>query len=135
MTEASNTSLAGRELVGKISAELVDRKAEDIAVYDVHDLPTVADHYIICSGTTPVHGRAIAESTITALKKHHTYPTYREGVSDGRWAVLDYTDVVVHIMTPEMRDYYEIEKLWKAGTRLTEADIPVLAEGVFSDLQ
>jgi ribosome-associated protein len=115
--------LAGRELVAAIVSCMVDNKADDIAAYDVAELTMMSDWYIICSGNAPVHARAIAQSVITGMKRAHTYPVHQEGVEGGRWAVIDFVDVVVHVMIPEIRDYYEIEELWSEGRRLSDNEL------------
>ncbi len=132
MTGEKKEQLSGRRLVEKVVACMVDRKAEDIAVYDVSGLSTVSDWYVICSGTAPVHATAIAQSVVRRLKEHHTRPVYTEGLDAGRWAVVDYADVVVHVMIPPIRDYYSIEELWSDGTRLTAEQMPELEHALMS---
>lgn len=132
MTEEKKEQLSGRRLVEEVVTCMVDRKAEDIAVYDVTGLSTVSDWYVICSATAPVHATAIAQSIVRELKEQHTRPVYSEGLDAGRWAVVDYADVVVHVMIPAMRDYYNIEELWSDGTQLTAEQMPQLEHALTS---
>jgi len=122
--------LAGRELVDAVVERMVDSKAENIAAYSVENLATMCDWYIICSGTAPVHARAIAQAVAQTLKQRGTYPVFQEGMEGGRWAVIDFTDVVVHVMIPEIREYYEIEELWSQGTRLTDQELGITSSGI-----
>ncbi|MBD3241196.1 MAG: ribosome silencing factor [Chitinivibrionales bacterium] len=124
--EKKEEQLSGKRLVEEIVGCMIDRKAEDIAVYDVTGMSTVCDWYVICSGTAPVHATAIAHSIVRELKQQHTRPVYTEGLDAGRWAVVDYADVVVHVMVPAIRDYYQIEELWSEGERLTTEQLPQL---------
>ncbi len=114
---SSSDVLAGRQLVEAVVSRMVDTKAENIAVYQTTGTYPVCDWFVICSGNGPVHCRAIAQAVLSGLKARHCQPAYREGLEDGRWAVLDYVDVVVHMMAPEMREYYDIEQLWRDGRR------------------
>ena len=129
MSEARPQPLAGTHLVTSILQIVTERKALDLAAFDVTSLPTLCDYYVICSGNAPTHVRAIGESLVEQLKHaDHTRAAYTEGIGEGRWAVLDYVDVIVHVMTPQMRDYYGLEELWRDGRQLTPADIPALDE-------
>jgi len=106
--------LAGKELVDVIVQSLEEKLAERIVVIDLRGAPAVADWFVICQGDNTSHTSAIADSVIGALKeKHKTSPWHHEGLEDGRWALIDYTDVVVHVMLPEIRKYYDLESLWE----------------------
>jgi ribosome-associated protein len=106
--------LAGKELVDAIVSVLEDKLAERIAVIDLRSVAAAADWFIVCSGDNTSHTAAVANEVIGALKERHgTAPWHHEGVEDGRWALIDYTDVVVHVMLEEVREYYNLEGLWK----------------------
>jgi len=105
--------LAGKELVDTVVSVLEDKLAERIAVIDLRKVSATADWFIVCSGDNTSHTSAVANDVIGTLKqKYKTAPWHYEGVEDGRWALIDYTDVVVHVMLEEVRKYYDLESLW-----------------------
>lgn len=106
--------LAGKALVDAIVAALEEKIAEKIVVIDLCGVSSMADWFIVCQGDNTSHTSAIASGVMGALKdKYNTAPWHYEGVEDGRWALIDYTDVVVHIMLPDVRELYNLESLWK----------------------
>jgi ribosome-associated protein len=114
MTQKKNTPpLAGRQLVDAAVQNLEEKLAEKITVIDLRNVSGAADWFIICQGDNTSHTTAIADGLIDALKeKHATRPWHHEGLEEGRWALVDYTDVVVHVMLPEIRQFYDLESLW-----------------------
>lgn len=86
-----------------------DRKGTHTVVIDLRDAPIPTDYFIIAEGENPVHVKAII-STLRSNLPHK--PLHREGVSEQRWVVLDYGDIVVHVFTKEAREFYDIESLW-----------------------
>lgn len=110
--------LAGKELVDAIVSVLEERLAERVAVIDLRGAGAAAEWFVICQGDNTSHTTAVADSVIAELKgKHGTAPWHCEGIAEGRWALIDYTDVVVHVMLAEVRAYYDLESLW--GTKIT----------------
>jgi ribosome-associated protein len=89
-------------------------KAKEIVTLDLRDLETsVCDFFIICHGTSNTHASAIADSVIEeTLKTVKEKPWHKEGLTNGDWILLDYGNVVAHIFQKEIREYYNIEKLW-----------------------
>jgi len=105
--------LAGKELVDAIISVLEEKLAERISVIDLRKVSAAADWFIVCSGDNTSHTAAVANEVIGALKaRHGTAPWHYEGIEDGRWALVDYTDVVVHIMLEDVRTHYDLESLW-----------------------
>ena len=100
------------DLVRLISEAALDKKAEDIVVLDLDREAGIADHFVVCSGDNQVHTRAIRDGIVDALGKRGIVPWHSEGEQDGRWILVDFSDVVVHIMTPQVRDFYGLEELW-----------------------
>ncbi len=93
---------------------LQDIKAENITIVEGGIDSPVADWIVICEGNSFVHVRAIADRVRTYFKQEENIlPFHEEGRSQNRWTLLDYTDVVVNIMLPELRDHYELEELWR----------------------
>jgi ribosome-associated protein len=95
-----------------ITEALHDLKAQDVAIIDVGHLTTITDYMIVASGTSKQHVRSIARHTIDVAKSHHIEINGVEGTDVSEWVLIDLGDAVVHVMTPEIRKYYEIEKLW-----------------------
>ena len=89
-----------------------DKKASDIVLLDIHALPSVAAYLVICSGGSARQRGAIASGIIEVLKDEGVQPFGREGGPSAHWALLDYGSVVVHVMAPPEREYYQLEQLW-----------------------
>jgi ribosome-associated protein len=104
-----------------VAAALLDRKALDPIVLDLRGLTAAADYFVIVSGTSDAHVRGMAEHLMTALEPRGLVPHHVEGLRQGRWVLLDYVDFVVHVFHPELREFYQLERLW--------GDAPVLAAG------
>ena len=112
------TSKQKVELICKI---LSDKKGRNIVFIDVEDKTSLCDYFVICSGTSTTQVKSLAENLEEKLdKEHELTPRRREGVREGRWAVLDYQDVIVHVFNDEMRDFYCLERLWEDGKNLTK---------------
>ena len=95
-------------------AELAsDRKAEEIVTLDLRAIGGFADYFLICTGRSDRQCRAIHDGIHLGMKNEHgTLPQRVEGISQARWILMDYLDVVVHIFTAETRDFYRLEALW-----------------------
>ncbi len=94
--------------------ELADnKKAEDIVVLDVHKVSSITDFFVICSGTSEPHLRSIVDEIQDRLRKDHDLRARAaDGAKGGRWFVMDYFDVIVHVMHPDVRKLYDLESLW-----------------------
>ena len=91
---------------------LEDVKALDIKVIDVKDLTSVTDVIIIASGTSNRHVKALSSNLLEQAAKHRIKPLGVEGEREGEWILVDLGDVVVHVMQPDVRAFYNLEKLW-----------------------
>jgi ribosome-associated protein len=107
---------AGR-LLERAAALALERKARDVVSLDLRGISTAADHFLIATGTSDVQVRAIAEHIVDELRKEGFRPGHMEGMSAGRWVLLDYIDVVVHVFHPSARDFYQLEELWGDAPR------------------
>jgi len=95
-----------------VAAALDDLKATDVSVLDVRHLTTVTDTMIVASGRSDRHVRAIADEVVVQCKKEGFRPIGVEGQKVGEWVLVDLGDVVVHVMQPRAREFYNLEKLW-----------------------
>ncbi len=95
-----------------------DKKAEDITVLDLRGICTFTDAFVICTGSSSLQLRAISNSIDDGLRDVGIRKSTVDGSHHGSWIVMDYGDVVVHIMTPESRDYYRLEGLWGDGKEI-----------------
>ena len=89
-----------------------ERKAADILLFDVRENSILADYFIVCSGTSMPHIRAIGDHLRKAMLQEELRPRGQDGLPGSRWMVLDYGSVLIHILDPEMRGFYNLEELW-----------------------
>jgi ribosome-associated protein len=101
----------------------LDKKALDVVVIDLDDICSFTDHFIICTGTSSRHNQTIAEGIDEKLRKQGVRPLHIEGHKEGEWILLDYIDFVVHIFTAKAREFYDLERLWRAGKRRTVPEL------------
>ncbi len=101
-----------QKLCELIVEALADMKAQDIIKLDVRNMTTVTDYMIVASGTSSRHVRALVENVAEGARKSGHRPTGVEGESGGEWVLLDLQDVLVHVMLPKAREFYNLEKLW-----------------------
>jgi ribosome-associated protein len=103
-----------RERVRLAAASASAVKAEDVKILDMHELVTYTDFLLICTGRNSRLTRRIAEEVAFKLKQEYKIlPASTEGVGDGEWILLDYLDFMVHVFTPEAREFYRLDVLWK----------------------
>lgn len=96
-----------------------DRKAVNLTVLDVGKICSFADYFVICSGTSTRHTRAISDVIQEQLKKKwDLLPAHLEGYAQSEWILMDYFDFVIHIFLERARDFYDLERLWKAAPRV-----------------
>ena len=101
------------ELALNIAELLENKKADDIVILDVRDLTIVSDYFIVAGASNVNHVRTLAEEVEDKLGQVGLQPLRTEGREEGRWVVLDYGDVLVHIFHAKEREFYQLERLWK----------------------
>ena len=116
-----------QSLLRQVVEALADRKAVDPVVLDLRGLSEATDYFVIASGTSDTHVRGMAEHLMETLARDQgssggrVKPHHVEGLTQGKWVLLDYVDIVVHIFHPDLRAFYQLERLW--------GDAPVVAAG------
>ncbi|MBV7408265.1 ribosome silencing factor [Maritimibacter sp. DP1N21-5] len=108
-TPAEPTS---QKVLERILASLEDDKAEDIVTIDLRGKSAMADHMIVCSGRSSRQVAAISEKLTDNLKQDFGIISKLEGKDQGDWVLIDTGDVIVHVFRPEVREFYQIEKMW-----------------------
>ena len=110
------TAPAPASLAQRAAALCLDLKANDVVVLDVRGVTDMTDYFVIASGTSDTHVRSVAEHVLEELRKEGQRAHHVEGVQQGRWVLLDYVDLVVHIFHPTLREFYQLERLWGDAT-------------------
>ena len=118
-----------KALAMEIAKILDDKKASRLKVLRVHDLTVMADYFVIASGTSSTHVKSLAEEVEFKMKENfETLPLRTEGFHTKNWFILDYASVIVHVFTPEARDFYDLEHLLADGEDVTpEFDVYIQA--------
>jgi ribosome-associated protein len=110
---APHPTLTSTELAQRAAAIMLDHQANDVVLLSLAGVSDMTDYFLIASGTSDTHVRSLGNSVLEDMKRdsgqmaHHV-----EGLSQGRWVLLDYVDVVVHIFHPTLRNFYQLERLW-----------------------
>ena len=104
--------LNAKEIIAIAVKALSDKKGKELKVLDTAGQTTLAEYFIICSGTSNTQVRALAEAVEEALSKAGEEPHHIEGHRGGLWTLLDYSAVVIHVFTEEGREFYDLERLW-----------------------
>jgi ribosome-associated protein len=108
-TRAAPSALAAAKRAAQVCLE---NKANDVVLLGLEGVSDVTDYFVIASGTSDTHVRAVAEHVQDELRKEGLRAHHVEGMTQGRWVLLDYVDFVVHIFHPALRNFYQLERLW-----------------------
>ncbi len=114
-----------RELAKLVAAAGLDKKAERIEIIDIGEKVDYADFLVLMSGRSDRQVRSVADGVVEALKEKGHTPGSIEGMQQGQWVLVDYTDVIVHVFVDEARRYYDIEGLWMDATRVPFDGTPI----------
>lgn len=115
-TEGKELSTLDKALYCARSA--IDKKAENLKILDLSGLSGFTDFFVICSGTSDRQVQAISDSVVSFMKGNGQKLYSSEGYAEGRWVLLDFGDVVVHVFLDALRDYYDLESLWVDAPRV-----------------
>jgi ribosome-associated protein len=120
----TTSSLPSAALAQRAAHILIDNKANDVVILDLRGVSDMTDYFVIASGTSDTHVRALGEHVQEDLKRDGAAAHHAEGLAQGRWVLLDYVDFVVHLFHPTLRNFYQLERLWSDA-----ALIPVESQG------
>jgi ribosome-associated protein len=118
-TETSEPTFGGKLMLDFITEHLEAEKAEDIVIIDLADKSSMADYMVVCSGRSARQVGSLAEKLSANLKIDHEIFSRIEGKTAGDWVLLDAGDVIVHIFRPEVREFYQLEKMWLSSDEAT----------------
>lgn len=107
------------ELVKKAAAALEDKKAEDVTVLDIREISTIADYFIIASGSNQNQLMAMQDAVEEEMHKNGVSVKQIEGNRNSTWILMDYQDIVVHLFSRENRLFYDLERIWRDGKIVT----------------
>lgn len=92
-----------------------EKKGEDIVLLDIQGLAPFADYFVICSGSSDRMLQALADAAVEKVHKQYHLPARVEGIPQEGWVLVDFGDVILHLFSPDRRDYYRLEELWAHG--------------------
>ena len=122
-TAHAHDTLAPEALANRIAEIASDRKATEIRILDLRGIVSYTDYFVICSGNTERQAKAIHDGIHQGMKDDHgILPRRVEGAAEARWILMDYLDVIVHVFTPEAREFYRLEQLWGEAPRRAVAE-------------
>ena len=110
--------MESQEFTKEICKFLSSKKADDILMVDVRENTVLCDYFVICSGRNTTQVKSLCENLEERFSKEGIEPRRTEGVKEGRWGVIDYGDVIVHIFNDESRLFYHLERLWDEGNNV-----------------
>jgi ribosome-associated protein len=114
--------MTSEQLADTIAELAADRKAQDIVQLDLRGMIGYTDYFVICTGRSDRQVKAIHDAIHAGLKAEHgILPRRVEGLTEANWILIDYLDVVVHVFTPDTREYYRLEQLWGEAPALSVA--------------
>jgi ribosome-associated protein len=115
---AKQSPSKSESLARRAAALAHELKANDVIVLDLRGVTDMADFFVIASGTSDTHVRSVAQHVMDEMKQEGMPVHQSEGLTQGRWALLDFVDCVVHVFHPSMRQFYQLERLWSDAVPL-----------------
>lgn len=110
--------MEAREVAERAVRALDSKKGRDIRVIEIGSISTLADYFVLATGTSSTQVRALADEVEFQLQQAQVQAGHTEGYRGNSWVLLDYGSVVVHVFTPQARDFYDLDRLWKDGSEL-----------------
>lgn len=105
-----------------ICKQLLEKKGQDVISIAVEHLTILADYFIICSAKNVTQTKALANHLEEKMEDNGVFVRHKEGYREGRWIILDYSEIIVHIFLKDTRELYSLEKLWSDGANITRYD-------------
>ncbi len=121
------TTSGSKRLTGDVARAVkaaLDKKAQDVVVLDLRQTPAFTDFFVLCSGTNPRQVKAIADSVEETLRAAKVRPAHVEGYDRAEWVLMDFFSFIVHVFTPQTRQFYSLERLWGDANRIEVSDAP-----------
>ena len=106
------------ERMRQLADVILDRKGEDLVALDVREVSSFADGFLLATGTSDRHVRTLADAVVERARELGDRPLGIEGYDDGRWLLIDLGDLVVHLFQSEVREHYDLERLWSDAARV-----------------
>jgi ribosome-associated protein len=110
--------------VAKAVRAALDKKAADVLVLDLRNTPAFTDFFVLCSGQNQRQVKAIADAVEESLRAAHVRPAHIEGYDRAEWVLMDFFTFIVHVFTPQTREFYSLERLWGDAERIDVSDEP-----------
>ena len=126
-TAKQSPETRGKRLTGEIAKAVkaaLDKKAIDVVVLDLRRTPAFTDFFLLCSGQNTRQVHAIADAIEEALRAAKVRPNHVEGYDRGEWVLMDFFTFIVHVFTPQTREFYSLERLWGDAERIEVSDAP-----------
>jgi ribosome-associated protein len=125
-TERKITAAAGRPRlpadVARAVGAALEKKAADVVVLDLRNTPAFTDHFVLCSGQNPRQVKAIADAIEEAMRAARIRPSHIEGYDRAEWILMDFFTFIVHVFSPQTREFYSLERLWGSAERIEISD-------------
>ena len=112
-----------KEVAAVAAKALEDRKGVDVTLLEIADVTTIADYFLICTGTSSTHVKSLCDAVEEAMDKAGEPVLRREGHRSGTWVLLDFGCLVVHVFTEETRQFYDLERLWSDAKRVDLGEV------------
>ena len=113
--------MKAKQLALLVQEACEDKKAEDVVILDIRKMSSIADYFVIATGNSDPHVRAIADNVLDKLEARKQKCIHKEGLQESKWVLLDFSDVIVHVFYHETRKFYNLERLWGEAAKLQDA--------------
>ena len=116
--------ISAKEMARIAKEALEDKKAGDVKIIDIEEISTIADYFMIASGSNRNQVQAMADNVEEALSRAGVEPKHIEGYPTANWILMDYGDVILHIFDEESRSFFDLERIWRDGKPVATGDGP-----------
>ena len=112
-----------KEMALLLVRALDSKKGQDILLLETDGLTTLSDYFVLCTGTSATQLKALADAAERSMKENDILPHHVEGHRGGTWILQDYGDVVLHLFSPEAREFYDLDRLWQDAKKVDISDV------------